>query len=145
MPSQRSAPLPRGWSKHVKSGLLHAISLAAMALTVARSRYARSRLQARLGPDRQVDRPRKEVGERVQLERGLVAERGPGGDGLQGEELVEGAGRELGQAIQTERRALEQPLALAPDESPPADPGRFCLGGREVAVLAACDRKEIQL
>jgi len=48
MPSQRSAPLPRGWSKHVKSGLLHAISLAAMALTVARSRYARWRLQAEL-------------------------------------------------------------------------------------------------
>ena len=49
MPSQRAAPLlPRGWSKHVKSGLLHAISLAALALTVARSRYARSRLQGEL-------------------------------------------------------------------------------------------------
>ena len=35
MPSQRSAPLPRGWPNHVKSGLLHAISLAAMVLKVA--------------------------------------------------------------------------------------------------------------
>ena len=43
MPSHYSAPLPRGWSKHVKSGLLHAISLAAMALTVARSRIVARR------------------------------------------------------------------------------------------------------
>ena len=48
MPSRRSAPRPRGWSKHAKSGLLHAIFLAAMALTVGRSRYARSRLQGEL-------------------------------------------------------------------------------------------------
>lgn len=48
MPSQRSAPLPRGWSKHVKSGLLHAISLASMALTISRTRRARSRLATEL-------------------------------------------------------------------------------------------------
>jgi hypothetical protein len=48
MASERSIPLPRGWSKHVKSGLLHAISLAAMALTIARSRGTRYRLQGEL-------------------------------------------------------------------------------------------------
>ncbi len=48
MPSQRSTPLPRGWPNHIKSGLLHAISLAAMALTVARSRCTRNGLQAEL-------------------------------------------------------------------------------------------------
>jgi transposase InsO family protein len=40
-----STPLPRGWTKHVKSALLHAISLASMALTVARSRRAGDRVQ----------------------------------------------------------------------------------------------------
>jgi hypothetical protein len=29
-----SAPLPRGWKNHIKSSLLHAISLATAALTV---------------------------------------------------------------------------------------------------------------
>jgi len=48
MPSQRSIPLPRGWSKHIKFGLLHAISLAAMALTVARGRHTRSPLRTEL-------------------------------------------------------------------------------------------------
>ena len=48
MPSERSVPLPRGWSKQVKSSLLHAISLAAMALTVVRSRRTRTRLQTEL-------------------------------------------------------------------------------------------------
>ena len=48
MASRHCAPLLRCWSKHVKSGLLHAISLAAMALTIARSRRARSRLQTEL-------------------------------------------------------------------------------------------------
>jgi predicted RNA polymerase sigma factor len=48
MTSDRSIPLPRGWSKHVKSGLLHAISLAVMALTIARSRAPRYRLQGEL-------------------------------------------------------------------------------------------------
>jgi hypothetical protein len=43
MASQRPAPLPRGWVKHIKTGLLHAISLAAMALTIARSRGATPR------------------------------------------------------------------------------------------------------
>jgi hypothetical protein len=40
-----STPLPRGWTKHVKSALLHAISLASMALTVARSRRSGDRVQ----------------------------------------------------------------------------------------------------
>jgi transposase InsO family protein len=50
MPSQRFTPLPRGWPNHIKSSLLHAISLAAMALTVARSRVVTSRcdLQVKL-------------------------------------------------------------------------------------------------
>jgi hypothetical protein len=42
-PPPRAFPLPKGWGKRVKSSLLHAISLAAMALTVARSRAAGSR------------------------------------------------------------------------------------------------------
>jgi putative transposase len=48
MPSRCSVPLPRAWSKHLKSSLLYAISLAAMALAVARSRRAQFRLQAEL-------------------------------------------------------------------------------------------------
>jgi hypothetical protein len=48
MPSRRSTPLPRGWLNHIKSGLLHSISLAAMALTIARSRSARSLFRAEL-------------------------------------------------------------------------------------------------
>jgi len=48
MPSQRFTRLPRGWPNHIKSGLLHAISLAGMALTVARSRCTRNCLQAEL-------------------------------------------------------------------------------------------------
>ena len=42
------APLPRGWKIHIKSSLLHAISLATAALTVARSRSADDRLRAGL-------------------------------------------------------------------------------------------------
>lgn len=48
MPSRHAVALPRSWPEHVKSGLLHAISLAAMALTVARSRHTPSRLQTEL-------------------------------------------------------------------------------------------------
>lgn len=44
---QRAAPLPKGWTRRVKSALLHAISLAAMALTVARTRAATSRATER--------------------------------------------------------------------------------------------------
>ena len=45
--------LPRGWTEHIKLGLLHAVSLAATVLTLARGRTAESRdrqhrLQARL-------------------------------------------------------------------------------------------------
>ena len=43
-----SAPLPRGWKNHIKSSLLHAISLATAALTVARSRSAPRGLRAEL-------------------------------------------------------------------------------------------------
>jgi hypothetical protein len=39
--------LPRGWTKHVRSGLLHAVSLAAAAWTIARSRAAASGSQGR--------------------------------------------------------------------------------------------------
>ncbi len=43
MPRQlNDAPLPRGWTKHVRSAFLHALSLASTALTVARSRAATS-------------------------------------------------------------------------------------------------------
>ena len=38
--SQRTLPLPKGWPRHVKSPVLHAISLASAALTLARSRAA---------------------------------------------------------------------------------------------------------
>ena len=40
-------PLPRGWTQHVKSALLHAVSLASTALTLARSRAATSHLERR--------------------------------------------------------------------------------------------------
>jgi hypothetical protein len=43
-----SAPLPRGWKSHIKSSLLHAISLATAAVTVARSRSAVDGLRAEL-------------------------------------------------------------------------------------------------
>ena len=43
-----SAPLPRGWKRHIKSSLLHAISLATVALTIARSRGATHGLRAEL-------------------------------------------------------------------------------------------------
>jgi transposase InsO family protein len=48
MPFEHFVPLPSGWTHHVKCGLLHAISLAAMALAVARSRHTQSRLQTEL-------------------------------------------------------------------------------------------------
>ena len=41
--------LPRQWSRHVKLGILHAISLASVVVTVARGRtIGRRRLQAKL-------------------------------------------------------------------------------------------------
>ena len=48
MPSQPVVPLPKGWSRHFKSSLLHAISLASMALTVVHGRHTRSRLHVDL-------------------------------------------------------------------------------------------------
>jgi transposase InsO family protein len=55
MSSQPAVPLPKGWSRHVKSSLLHAISLASMALTVAYARRSRSERQTEL------DRARGEI------------------------------------------------------------------------------------
>ncbi len=47
MASRRQIRLPRQWPEHVKSGILHAISLASVAFTIARSRAtSRRRLQA---------------------------------------------------------------------------------------------------
>ena len=45
-----SAPLPRGWKTHIKSSLLHAISPAMVALTVARSRSGADALRTELEP-----------------------------------------------------------------------------------------------
>ena len=52
-PQLKDPPLPKGWTKHVRSAFLHAVSLASTALTVAWSRAANSprptkRLQAEL-------------------------------------------------------------------------------------------------
>lgn len=41
--SETDVPLPRGWTKRVKSALIHAMSLAATALTLARGQVSRSR------------------------------------------------------------------------------------------------------
>ncbi len=41
-------PLPRGWTMHVKSALLHAISLATMAVTLARGRRTRHGMHSKL-------------------------------------------------------------------------------------------------
>ncbi len=44
MPRQLDDPLlPRGWTKHVRSAFLQAVSLASTALTIAWSRAAKSR------------------------------------------------------------------------------------------------------
>ncbi len=49
MASRRQIRLPRQWPRHFKSGILHAISLASVAFTIARSRASsRRRLQAEL-------------------------------------------------------------------------------------------------
>ena len=41
--SERSALLPKGWTKRVKSALVHAVSLAAIALNLAYGRACKSR------------------------------------------------------------------------------------------------------
>ncbi len=47
MSARRPIRLPKQWPEHIKSGILHAISLASVALTIARSRAtSRRRLQA---------------------------------------------------------------------------------------------------
>ncbi len=49
MPVRRPIRLPKQWPEHIKSGILHAISLASVALTIARSRATgRRRLQAQI-------------------------------------------------------------------------------------------------
>ncbi len=57
MPRSPSIPLPRGWSKAVRAGVLYAISVAAMAMTSAWSRASRSSRQRSLA---EVDRLRSE-------------------------------------------------------------------------------------
>ncbi len=57
-PSLSALPLPRGWSKIVRTGVLHAVSVAAMALTSAWSRASRS---SRHCASAEVDRLRAEV------------------------------------------------------------------------------------
>ncbi len=57
--SSPTVPLPRSWSSFVRSGVLHAISLATTALTVAWSKAAERR-----SPQRQraeIDRLRAEI------------------------------------------------------------------------------------
>ncbi len=41
--SEFDVSLPRGWTRHVKSAVLHAISLASTAMTLARGQLSRSR------------------------------------------------------------------------------------------------------
>ncbi len=63
MPRQTGStalPLPRGWSKFVRTGVLHAISLAATALTAAWARAAASR-SSRRTQSAEADRLRTEV------------------------------------------------------------------------------------
>jgi transposase-like protein len=64
-PLPRALPLPKGWTKRLKSSLLHAISLAATALTVARGRAVSSR--------RTIDRLQDEL-ERALTEIALLKE-----------------------------------------------------------------------
>ena len=56
--SQSALPLPRGWSKITRAGVLHAISVAAMAMTSAWSRANRTSRQRALA---EVDRLRSEI------------------------------------------------------------------------------------
>ncbi len=56
--SQSALPLPRGWRKVTRAGVLHAISVAAMAMTSAWSKARRSSRQRALA---EVDRLRAEV------------------------------------------------------------------------------------
>ena len=58
--SRQPIPLPRGWTHHVKSAVLHAVSLAAAALTLARSRAATSRV-ARHRLQAELDRATTEI------------------------------------------------------------------------------------
>jgi len=60
-------PLPKGWPKFVRSGVLHAISLGAIAMTSAWARATKARSKRRLQAD--IDRLRAEV---VHLEEELA-------------------------------------------------------------------------
>ena len=57
--SPTTPPLPRGWTKHVRSGVLHAISLASTALTHSWGMAARRGSPRRLAAE--IDRLRAEV------------------------------------------------------------------------------------
>lgn len=49
MAARHSFPLPNQWTRHIKAGMLHAISLASVAITAAQGRLAdRDQLRARL-------------------------------------------------------------------------------------------------
>ncbi len=58
--SERSAPLPKGWTQHVKSALIHSVSLAATALSLA---YGRARKSRSIGQGRaaELDRANTEI------------------------------------------------------------------------------------
>ena len=59
MPPSQPIPLPRGWPEFVRSGVLHAISIGATAMTAAWARATRGRSAHRLQAD--IDRLRAEV------------------------------------------------------------------------------------
>ena len=60
MSFQYPSDLPKGWGKHIKSSILHAISLAAAALTCAWSRTATSR-SSRTRLEAELDRANTEI------------------------------------------------------------------------------------
>jgi len=59
MPRSQPIPLPKGWPKVVRSGVLHAISIGATAMTAAWARAMKARSKRRLQAD--IDRLRAEV------------------------------------------------------------------------------------
>ena len=54
-------PLPRSWTKTIRSSVLHAVSLAAAALTSARGRAARNR-RPRVQLVAELERAKTEIG-----------------------------------------------------------------------------------
>ena len=64
MSSTAPIPLPRGWAKVVRSGVLHAISVASVAMTHAWSQASSSR-SSRTRERADADRLRTEVGQQL--------------------------------------------------------------------------------